>query len=402
MNCHEESEADQQGIWVIPSLFVTVFASYPTGIAVTLLLVEIGQHFDAPIGLTGQLMTVSSIVSLVTSLLMSVLSLRYRHKSLLIAGLVLLGMSAMGCGLSTSFAMMICTYALTGLGVVMVTPMAMTLVAEWLPEEKRSGGVGWLNAGGGLSAILGAAAIGSIASVGGWRAPFLGYALPLIALGLLASWRGLPEAEEKPQSSQTTAFTGFKEVFSNRSALACLAGSVLANIANQGLSFFGVSFMKQEYDISAGLAALVFSAMCLGFSFGSVLSVRFVNRYGRKTSTIFGTLAMSACTVLALNAPNSLSCISLSILGLFLVSFRATGVTSLVLEQVPEYRGSFMSINRAAVNLGTALGSGIGGLILQRFNWAALGLTLGVIGAAATGVYSFFVSDPTGARQAEG
>jgi len=385
----------KQDRWVIPSLFVSIYAAYPTGVAMTVLLLEIGHHFNAPISLTGQLRTASSLVSLATALLMSILSLKYRHRSLLLIGLLSIGISAVGCGLSTSFPMMIPLYALTGLGISMVTPMAFTLVAEHLPLDRRTSGIGWLNAGGGLSHIIGAALIGTVASLWGWRAAFLGYSLPLVVLGLMACIRGLPQEDEREASSQGEVMNGFRAIFSNKSAVACLLANILVSVSWQGVYFFVISFIKERYSVATGFAALIYSIMSAGYTVGSMVSGKYVNRLGRKPATIFGVIALSLCTIVAMNPPSYLICIVVSVLGPFVGAFRAVGGNSLMLEQVPEYRGAVMSMNQAANWLGTAIGTGFGSVFLVAYGWGVFGLTLGVLGFISAGIFQLLVIDPT-------
>ena len=53
-----------------------------------------------PVGIIGQMQTMSNISSVITALLMSVISIRYRHKTLLLVGLTFLAVSALGCSFS--------------------------------------------------------------------------------------------------------------------------------------------------------------------------------------------------------------------------------------------------------------------------------------------------------------
>jgi len=398
MGLGDDSEREGRastGRLVLPALFTSTVASYPTAIVVTVLLTEIGATFGTPVGVMGQIRTVSSTVSLIIALLMGVLSVRFGHKTLLMMGLAIVALSALGCGLAPSFGVMLASYALAGLGVTIVTPMVTTLVAENFPLEKRSGAIGWIGAGGGITHIIGSALIGSIATLGGWRPAFLGYALPLSALGLMLAAKGLPSTQHRPRTAQGGSMAGFKGVLSNRSAVACLVGTVFASASWQGLYFFTVSFMKQRFLMPINMAAMVYSGMSLGFTLGSLTSGRFVNRFGRKPITVFGIITMSLCTIAATNSPHLWLSVAVSLMGPFWGAFRNTGSSSLILEQVPEYRGTAMSVRQAALMLGTALGTGIGGLILLRYDWQMLGMALGAMGFVAAGIYHLLVTDPT-------
>lgn len=130
------------GRLILPSLVMSRFALQPSTLLVGLLLLDIGSTFGLPVGVAGQLRTAASVVGVVSSLLMGALSIRYRHKSLLMGGLLVFIISSVGCSLSMNFAMMLVFNSLAGLGTAMVAPMTVALVAEHLPLERRSGAIG--------------------------------------------------------------------------------------------------------------------------------------------------------------------------------------------------------------------------------------------------------------------
>jgi len=70
-----------------------------------------------------------------------------------------------------------------------------------------------------------------------------------------------------------------------------------------------------------------------------------------------------------------------------------TAAVSLTLEQVPEYTGTMMSLNSVAVNIGNAVGSGIGGLTLISFGYKGLGNILGSLGVLGAFIYYFLTKD---------
>jgi predicted MFS family arabinose efflux permease len=70
-----------------------------------------------------------------------------------------------------------------------------------------------------------------------------------------------------------------------------------------------------------------------------------------------------------------------------------TAAVSLTLEQVPGYAGTMMSLNAVAVNIGSAVGSGIGGLALISFGYKGLGNILGSLGVLGAFIYYFLTKD---------
>ena len=73
----------------------------------------------------------------------------------------------------------------------------------------------------------------------------------------------------------------------------------------------------------------------------------------------------------------------------------AASSSGLTLEQVPQYRGTMMSLHYAAWSLGTAVGTGVGGVALLLHSYGMLGLILGSFGLIAALVFYAWARDPT-------
>jgi len=199
----------------LPSLAFSYFATGPLGVLTGLLLIDIALTFEVSVGVMGQINTPFYVVAVIFALFMGVLSVRFRHKTLLMIGLLSVTISALGCFLASNFNLMLMSYSLSGIGTAMVTPMAITLIGEYLPLEKRTNAIGWIVASGALSYVIGAPVIGFIADLGGWRFVLLGFVLPVSLASLLLAYIGLPFASRnhQPAMSKRVYLGSFKEVY---------------------------------------------------------------------------------------------------------------------------------------------------------------------------------------------
>jgi predicted MFS family arabinose efflux permease len=118
------------GRLTLPALVVSRFAIEVPGILTGLLLIDIGLTFGYSVGVAGQIRTICSIVAVFFALLMGILSVRFKHKLLLMTGLLLVSISALACSFASSFNVMLLSYSISGLGMAMVSPMAFALVGE--------------------------------------------------------------------------------------------------------------------------------------------------------------------------------------------------------------------------------------------------------------------------------
>jgi len=293
--------------------------------------------------------------------------------------------------------MMLISYAITGLGFAMVGPMTTTLIAEHFPLEKRASAIGWLSAGMSLSYVIGAPFIGFIAGLRGWRSAFLGFVLPISFLSLLMVAKGLPSPPSirQPMMRKGNYLEGFKRVFSNKSAIACLVGTVLFVAGWQAILVYAWSFFRQQFLVSTGFASIIILGVALCFTLSSLVSGRFVNRFGRKPLTVLATFLLGIFTVSYSNLPNLWLSLALVFLGGLFAGMSFTASYSLSMEQVSRYRGTMMSINSAAINMGSALGAGVGGLALLLYNYELVGMSLGAMSLVAALFYYLLAIDPT-------
>jgi predicted MFS family arabinose efflux permease len=123
-----------------------------------------------------------------------------------------------------------------------------------------------------------------------------------------------------------------------------------------------------------------------------------VNRFGRKTSTVLTAFLAGIFTITYACVFNLWLSLTLGFIDSWFFGMVTSAANSLTLEQVPEFRGTMMSIDTAAINLGSAFGTALGGLALLSFGYEGLGIALGVMGVAAAVVFHFLTTDPTRKR----
>jgi len=127
---------------------------------------------------------------------------------------------------------------------------------------------------------------------------------------------------------------------------------------------------------------------------GSVIGGRLVNRFGRKRLTVISSFILGVATLFFNNIPNPWLTLLVWVISGFFMGTRITAYNSLTVEQVPEYRGTMMSFSQFSSNIASALGNGLGGLILIAFDYGHMGF-LGISAIIASLIFHFFTTDPT-------
>ena len=380
----------------LPALVIAGFATQPAETILSLLLIDISDSFNIPVGTMGQIRTTAAILTLITAILMGILSIKIKHKTLLLTGLGFFIASGIGCSLARDYSTMLLTYSLSGIGLAMVSPMAYALIGKHISLEKRANATGYFIAGNASSFVVGGPILSYLTQNGGWRTAFLFYMLPIALIGGVLSWIGVPTEKKVTTQNRTSSFMdGLKSLLSNRSVIACLVGSLLAKATWQGVISYGISFYRDSFQLSKGWASLVLSGIAFTFIIGVLGSGRFINKYGRKTITFTSFLLTGILSVFYMSIELFyVSFIVILVMGL-MSGFRRNSGQSLSLEQVPEYRGSMMSLSTAGESLGSALGAGLGGYVLLIGDYWLNGLVLGVLGIISAIIIQLYAVDPT-------
>ena len=366
---------------ILPSLLIATLSTYPPSIVAAVLLTEISNDLNIPIGIGGQIRTAASVVAFLGSIAMTFTASRYNYKRLLTIGVLVIAASAVASSLAPSFTMLLLATVLTGAGMAIVVPMTTTLIAEYFPEAEQGRAMSLLGMGGGFGFLLGGTIVGQIAAVGGWRLAYIGFAGTLGALGLIFTYFALPDTENK---GTRDIASGIQEIISNRSAVGCLLSNLLSSAAIQGLYFWCFSFIKETFQIGTVQTGYIFTGTAVMFITGSYLTAPVLSKLGSRLTTTLGLLGTSICTV-AYNIAPTLSIATVAILaGNLLDAFRYNAHNTLSLQQT-KAKGSMMSLHNAASNLGYTVGGALG-VILLVTDWQTLGTILTTMSLLASAI----------------
>ena len=181
----------------VPSLTVLIFAISMSSITLSIFLPEIAKTFlgsadQGAVGIASQTGTVNAAAEVVLAFLMGALAVRFRHKSLLIAGAVLVVFSNVGSFFAPDFITFQIFFALEGAGSVMVSILAITLIGNNFASNKKARAVSWFVAGTYLAGLVGVPVLLLISNVAGWRWIFLLFTLPVSLAGLFLAVIAIP------------------------------------------------------------------------------------------------------------------------------------------------------------------------------------------------------------------
>jgi predicted MFS family arabinose efflux permease len=381
----------------LPALIFSSFATSTLGILTALFLIDMSKTFGVNRGIMGQTNTFASIVSVIFALVMGILSVRFSDRILLLTGMFSYSISAVGCYFAWNFNSILIFYSINGLAQAMIGPMTNALIGDYVALEKRATAIAWTVAAGSFAVVICAPIMGVLSSFGGWQAALLIFIIPISLIALLIAGASIPSAKQSPKVSgaNDTYAESFTKIVSNKSAMGCLVGNVFRVAVASALLFYGTAFTIERFGLSIRFASIVILLIALFAALGSLTEQRVIRKRGRKASTVASVLLAGLFTISYTYAPSvRLSVALMSVAGWF-DGLAASASTSLTLEQVPELRGTMMSLFAAFAGVGAAIGAGIGGLALIFFDYERLGIVLGSMGIIAAIIFKFSTVDPT-------
>jgi len=277
----------------------------------------------------------------------------------------------------------------------MVNPMASALVGALIPQGQRAKIISWFQAGMAVCVLVGSPIITYITGAWGWKVNFLLFAIPIVVASFAIVYIAVPSSAPQGglNSVQESVIGGFKKVLVNRSALSCVACSILADAAWAVTPVYGITYMRQVTQLPLSLSWLILVGTSTSFMVGGIMGGYLVNRFGRLRLATVSASIVGLLIIAYMNIAISIVAAMLVFASCFFSSIRYTASESLTLEQIPVMRGTVMSLYSIAMSLGMALGTIIGGYLLIHFGFNGVGF-LGLLSIAAALLYRSSVKDP--------
>lgn len=304
------------------------------------------------------------------------LSDRYGRRRLMLIGLgaFILGMAL--CAAVPAYAPILFGFALVGIGKILFDPSLQAYLGDRVPYHRRGRVIAATELAWSLAILIGAPLIGLAIEGLGWRSPF--WILGLLGAGVFALIALIIPARTDHalrQAPRTSTRRSYAAVWREPGAIMAAFVFFLIMFANDNLLISYGGWMEQSFGLSTVRLGLATSVIGLAELIAELLTGVAADALGKKRSVAIG-LAMTAVAYGVL--PLTGSRLELALAGLFLLflSFEFTVVSGLPLltELVPGARGTMMSVNIAAMNLGRMAGALAGTALWATggFGWVGL------------------------------
>lgn len=372
--------------WKIYLLAVVSFLVGTSEFMIAGILDMVAEDVGVSVAAAGQLITVFSLAyGFGTPFLMAITARMERRKLLIVSLAAFVVGNAMAVVLP-GFASLVISRIVLALSVGVFVVTSMTVASSIAPPERKGSAIATLVMGFSAALIVGVPLGRVVASAYDWRMTFAGVGV-LTLLAIVAIALALPR-------------TGSEQPVPLRQQLALLRQPKI--VVALAVTFFWIGGYSIAYTYISpfllqvtGMSEQWVSASLFTFGIASLIGSKLggfgTDRWGVPRTLIGGmTLHAVALLLLAMTAPFPAAVFPL----LMVWSFAAwsTGPTQQynLLSLAPEASGIMLSLNSSVLQLGMAVGAGIGGVVVAHSSLASVTWigAAAVAAAAATAVVS--------------
>lgn len=307
-----------------------------------------------------------SVTAGVFGFLMSFWIDRYDRKKSFLFVYFGFSLGTLACAFAPSYGVLLFTRSLTGAFGGVIGALALSIVSDAIPLERRARGIGTVMASFGVASVFGVPFGLFVASKFSWHAPFLFLGiLSLVINGLIVIFMRPMTAHIKGEHASPIEV--LTRIFGRANARLGLTFTSMLMLGHFTIIPFVAPYMVGNVGFTNDQLAYIYLVGGLCTMFFSPWVGRMADKHGRlKIFTIFGSLVIIPILVITNLVPVPLW-LALVITAVFFIFSNGRMVPSTTMETAiirPENRGSYMSIRSSIQQLTSGLASFIAGLII--------------------------------------
>ncbi|MBB2951661.1 MFS transporter [Sphingobacterium sp. JUb56] len=384
----DEKKGLPASLW---ALTITAFGIGTTEFVIVGLLPTVAKDLAISIPSAGLLVSLYAIGVAIGAPILTALTSRFPRKPLLISIVLLFIIGNIFATLAPGFITLVIARVLTGFAHGIYFSIGSTIAASLVKEEKRATAISIMFAGLTLAIVTGVPLGTFIGQHFGWRATFVGVSI-LGIIGLVSSVMLLPNTLK---NAKGIALTAQLKVLTNKKLILAF----LMTAMGYGGTFVVFTYLSPILQEITGLQESTVTVILLiygiAIAIGNLVGGKIANKAPLKALFWMFIIQALVLFVFYFTVSNTvLSIITLFLIGL--LSFATVpGLQLLVVQiaekELPGTEDVASAINIAAFNIGIAIGSYAGGLVvtsslgLQSTPWIG---TLFLIGAVLLTFYS--------------
>ncbi|WP_026573641.1 MFS transporter [Bacillus sp. UNC438CL73TsuS30] len=382
-------------------IYLLAIVSFVVGMAELIvggILDIVSDGLGISISAAGELITIYSLVFAIASPVLLTVTAKIERKRLLLWTLLIFLCGNMIAFISPNFIVLFLSRIISAASGSLLVVLSVTIASSIVKEEYRARAIGVIFMGISGSLVLGVPIGLVIGNHFGWRSPFLFIAV-LTLISMAGVYAFLNKIDPKPMISLKQQLQTLK----NSKILSAQLTSVLFLTGHLTLYAYLTPFLKTTLHLDATWVSIFYFIFGISAVFGGGFGGWLADKWGSKKS-ILTIVTVFAVALFVL--PNVTFSITLFVIVMMVWSALSWAITpaqqNYLIETAPETSDIQQSLNNSALHIGIALGSVIGGMVINQYSVQANASVGGVfiIIALLCAIFSI-TRKPTENRQEE-
>ncbi|MEC0369160.1 MFS transporter [Paenibacillus chibensis] len=367
-------------------IYILAVACFVTGMVELIvggILDLISGDLHISLSAAGQLITLYSIVFALSGPLLLTATARMERKRLYQLALLVFIAGNVLSSLSPNFTMMVMARILSAASSALITVLSITMASRMAEEPYKARAIGVIFMGVSGSLVLGVPIGMMLGNAFGWRAPFMMITalavVSLIAISLLIP-KTQPEAAI-PLRQQLASLKNGKIIFGQLISVLMLTGHLT-------LYAYLTPFLQETLHLGASALSMFYLIFGIAAVLGGGLGGWVTDKFGAEKS-ILSIVSLFAVVMFLM----PISTFSVYICLIVMIAWSALSwsispsLQSYLIQSAPESANIQQSLNSSASHVGIALGSAIGGIVIDGASvyynaWAGVIFVILALGSA--------------------
>jgi predicted MFS family arabinose efflux permease len=357
-------------------LTLATFVNHLNVIAWNPFLPFIAAELRVTVALLGQVPALMMLLATSLGLVIGPLADYYGYRRTLFLCLLAVVTSSLATGLATTLPLLVFAALVGAVGRAAIMPVAQAVVARSFADETaRRRAVSRTQSGGPLAATVGIPVLTASAAVLQWRGAFVVLSGLALVTALLL-WRVLCRDETTGSGPVrlTSVLAAYRPLLWHRASLSVIVAACLEHAGVWAMWTYYGAFYVQQHTFTTQQVGRVSLAAGLGVLLGQTVAG---GQLGSRPGPLFLVGCVGAGPLIGLSLMLPLpahAAVVLMAAGWLMHGLVMVSTVVLLVGQSPAGRATTLTLYGAAMNLGVALGAALGGLVLARAGYIALGL----------------------------
>jgi Arabinose efflux permease len=361
----KQNTKEKKGYLALIALAISAFAIGTTEFVIVGLLPSIAENLNISITSTGLLVSGYALGVAFGAPILTSLTSRISRKSLLLILMIIFIIGNITACLSESFTLLLIARVISAFAHGVFFSIASTIASELVSEDKKASAIALVFTGLTVATITGVPLGTYIGQQFGWRSTFFS----VFILGIIAFIATLLLVPKDLKASSSVSLKDQVKLITNKRLILAF----LITALGYGGTFVTFTFLSPILEKITGYSAssvtLILLLYGVAIAIGNTLGGKAANKNPLKALLWMFAIQAIVLLVLSFTAPFKVAgTITVLVMGLF-AFMNVPGLQSYVVQLANKYVPSAVdvasAINISAFNLGIALGSFIGGIVVN-------------------------------------